>query len=589
MRLEKALANRQKAKAAAEEAQKSVESAETALFAAQEEATKALGAEEKDEDGAATRPMPQSVVSSDEQYDLETVAKKARKAGNPISQVGDLVQAAMDEEIGTFIKGALDRIMKASDETLRALNAATSLADDLDAATKTATGGDAAGEMHRLEDSLKKLRKAFEEARGCATRAEEAAAKCQVEKTQEMTDETRRRADGVTTQARAVGNNARSIAKAAERQVEALESAKNMVPRATVATEKALASFSSFRAILSDASAAELKAKAESDAAARAKADATRKAREEEERKKIQQNLNDGDESPDIRSSPAPPRGSRGNMMRAMTKHSVKDLLDAPGAPDSPVSTRQQEGGLRNSSAPPQMISTSMAQRTFKDLFDEAMEGGVVEGHLMKQSKFFSRWRPRYFRLEDGFLTYYDKKSLVGTHKNKHMELTAHSITSFTNTKNCFCVRTGDPPLGSSVRSVGGTPREEEVWFLLGKDEVSMNRWMTAINAQIHGLFIKLYNVPDDNYWSQGQKGRFFYRMVEDALPQWIRTYPEEAAPRTGDGLFPAEVIEVTQVLSNKDKVYLRIANDRGWTYANNVPDNAILFEEIKGDVATDV
>lgn len=36
--------------------------------------------------------------------------------------------------------------------------------------------------------------------------------------------------------------------------------------------------------------------------------------------------------------------------------------------------------------------------------------------------------------------------------------------------------------------------------------------------------------------------------MVDDSLPQWIRTYPEEAAPRTGDGLFPGEVIEVAQV-----------------------------------------
>lgn len=43
-------------------------------------------------------------------------------------------------------------------------------------------------------------------------------------------------------------------------------------------------------------------------------------------------------------------------------------------------------------------------------------------------------------------------------------------------------------------------------------------------------------------------KGRFFYRMVDDSLPQWIRTYPVDAAPRTGDGLFPGEVIEVTQV-----------------------------------------
>ena len=43
-------------------------------------------------------------------------------------------------------------------------------------------------------------------------------------------------------------------------------------------------------------------------------------------------------------------------------------------------------------------------------------------------------------------------------------------------------------------------------------------------------------------------KGQFFYRMVDGSQPQWIRTFPEEAAPRTGDGVFPGEVIEVTQV-----------------------------------------
>lgn len=50
------------------------------------------------------------------------------------------------------------------------------------------------------------------------------------------------------------------------------------------------------------------------------------------------------------------------------------------------------------------------------------------------------------------------------------------------------------------------------------------------------------------HYFVVRLKGRFFHRMVDDSLPQWIRTYPEEAAPRTGDGLFPGEVIEVTQV-----------------------------------------
>lgn len=67
--------------------QNAVVAAEKALKDAQEEATKALGAEQEDDDGTSSRPMPQSVVSSDERYELESAAKKARKAGNCTSQV----------------------------------------------------------------------------------------------------------------------------------------------------------------------------------------------------------------------------------------------------------------------------------------------------------------------------------------------------------------------------------------------------------------------------------------------------------------------------------------------------------------------
>lgn len=80
--------------------------------------------------------------------------------------------------------------------------------------------------------------------------------------------------------------------------------------------------------------------------------------------------------------------------------------------------------------------------REFKDLVDdvrhlirflacELCATCALQGHLMKQSRYFSRWKPRFFRLEDGFLTYYDKKSLVGTHKNKvscHIILRLHRV-----------------------------------------------------------------------------------------------------------------------------------------------------------------
>lgn len=42
------------------------------------------------------------------------------------------------------------------------------------------------------------------------------------------------------------------------------------------------------------------------------------------------------------------------------------------------------------------------------------------------------------------------------------------------------------------------------------------------------------------------------------------------------------------QVLSNRKKVFLRLANDRGWTYAENPDDGSVLFEEINGEFAHD-
>lgn len=66
-----------------------------------------------------------------------------------------------------------------------------------------------------------------------------------------------------------------------------------------------------------------------------------------------------------------------------------------------------------------------------------------------------------------------------------------------------LCCKFSRKLLGALFGSVA-TVYDKVVWFLLGKDEASMNKWMTAINAQIHSLFIKMYNVPDDDYWSQG-------------------------------------------------------------------------------------
>lgn len=58
------------------------------MLEAQEETTKAIGAEQDDgEGGPAARPPPKPVLGGDDRYRLESAAKKARKAGNCIPQV----------------------------------------------------------------------------------------------------------------------------------------------------------------------------------------------------------------------------------------------------------------------------------------------------------------------------------------------------------------------------------------------------------------------------------------------------------------------------------------------------------------------
>ena len=65
-----------------------MDSAAVAVNEAQEETTMAIGEEEDDGEGTAARPPPKSILSSDQEYTLESASKKARKAGSTVPTVG---------------------------------------------------------------------------------------------------------------------------------------------------------------------------------------------------------------------------------------------------------------------------------------------------------------------------------------------------------------------------------------------------------------------------------------------------------------------------------------------------------------------
>jgi len=66
---------------------------------------------------------------------------------------------------------------------------------------------------------------------------------------------------------------------------------------------------------------------------------------------------------------------------------------------------------------------------------------------------------------------------------------------------------------------------------------------------------------------------------VVSRRPVGIRTVPRVDGPRTGEGLYPGEIIEVVQVVEVGDQRYLRLADDRGWVFENHpVAKYAILL-----------
>ncbi|KAG5175947.1 P-loop containing nucleoside triphosphate hydrolase protein [Tribonema minus] len=217
-------------------------------------------------------------------------------------------------------------------------------------------------------------------------------------------------------------------------------------------------------------------------------------------------------------------------------------------------------------------------RESYKTKFVAALRADKVEGSLKKKTKVLDRWKARWFVLENTALEYYDKKALLGSDKKKTLPITSTSVTSATNLKDCFCVKTGD-----------------ELWFLLAKDDAEKDKWMTAVNALIYALYVQRiakwmtaisalvyalyvqsYRPPQDNYWeAEGATNMHgFFRAIEASTPQWVRAFPELDAPRTGDGVVPGEVVEVEQAIEKRSgAVFLRLADERGWVLLRSPHD----------------
>ncbi|KAJ1451701.1 P-loop containing nucleoside triphosphate hydrolase protein [Pelagophyceae sp. CCMP2097] len=214
-------------------------------------------------------------------------------------------------------------------------------------------------------------------------------------------------------------------------------------------------------------------------------------------------------------------------------------------------------------------------------------------GYMMKQGRWTSRWKPRWFVLEDSHLEYFDKRrdadALAGERnrgarggigrgrESKLMRLSPTSVTSFTDTEHCFCVTTGDAS-----------------WFLVAPDERDMARWIGAINAHIIELRASDADAETPASSTAATSGAVSggavaTPRVAGAAPAQaspadptapgrdfvraaatidVRTHAAQDAPLTGQRIKPGDVLQVSRTLSGPGADWARFA-DWGWAPFN--------------------
>mmetsp|Transcript_9767 Transcript_9767/g.14692 ORF Transcript_9767/g.14692 Transcript_9767/m.14692 type:complete len:1438 (-) Transcript_9767:159-4472(-) len=526
---------------------------------------------------------------------LKEVLTKTRNVSKTITKhIEKLRKESELREIGKYSPEAINELDSSVNQTIAIASNTTKSADNLEALIRATDLGNAEKIADQLQDMLREITEVKNKMKNVVAEAMDAALKCQADVAKQKNVEVKVLAQNIAEMSRAAQLSCSKAADAArdlKGSIAAANKASMQCEDMAVSLQK---EFEATSVIAEKADQMEIQAAIDF------------KKKKEEEKREAKEKALLSAAHVKIGADPTSPADIPKTSMHRKKKSSLMDFLNddhtdiTETTPESdktensplkhathsveverkglPIRLNRAPSNMNNVQSPVEVTDEEVETgkpKNFKTLFAEAIRAGKLEGHLMKQSKFLNRWKSRFCVLEDGYMSYYDKKSLVGSNKGKSTRLKSTTVTSFTNTKHCFCLR-----------------NDEEVWFLLANDEDSMMRWMIAINAVVHQIYLQTYTVPENDYWTpEYPEIRAFYLMVPDAAPQWIRTYPEYDAPRTGDGLFPGEVIEVVQKFSgsgNNNRVFLRLAGDRGWTFLTHPQTKDVLFEEIIGQIEED-
>lgn len=202
-------------------------------------------------------------------------------------------------------------------------------------------------------------------------------------------------------------------------------------------------------------------------------------------------------------------------------------------------------------------------------------------GYLIKKSSVLGRLRKRWFVLEGTQFQYYDRPQDESAGNGKAFLLSPVSLTTYTTTPHCFCVKSSEDS------------DENSHWYLTAKDDIDMESWIMAINARIHLMYAQEYGWLNRDLWEEGYVETTFWRVLKPSSTAQagaisVRTLPKTNAPCTGEIASAGEVLECVQTIKADFNTYLRLWGDRGWIYEKHSKARYAILGKVEGTYIED-
>ena len=197
---------------------------------------------------------------------------------------------------------------------------------------------------------------------------------------------------------------------------------------------------------------------------------------------------------------------------------------------------------------------------------------------FQKTNSLIVRWKRKYFILGANYLRRYNtNESIEKEEFYKELLLTDTSTVTRTDIGTCFIVKSMANPISTTTNSNLDNEEIERLntWILQAETAEEANDWIVHISSHIHQIYLQQHPELQINEINKKSKQQITFWTLPTTNshgpvvnPVGIRSVPDQNGPRTGSGIYPGEIFEVSQqIYSNNGTTILQLSDDRGYVF----------------------